>query len=103
MKPLTNKSQAQKNSTEESPFHQLLRETGDYEVVMAAAMKKALALRIAEEMKAKKLTKKEMAAKMQTSRSQFDRIINPTNTGISLEQLYKIASAFDKELKIEFV
>ncbi len=43
------------------------------------------------------------ASGMQTSRLEFDRIINPTNTGISLEQLYKIASAFDKELKIEFV
>jgi antitoxin HicB len=50
-----------------SDFDDFLREEGLYEECSEIAIKRVLARQLAEEMKQKKITKTEMAIKMQTS------------------------------------
>ncbi|MFQ5617259.1 MAG: helix-turn-helix domain-containing protein [Anaerolineales bacterium] len=53
-------------------------------------------------MKDSNVTKTALAHKMQTSRSQLDRLLDPDNTSITLESLERLARAVDKQLRIEF-
>jgi antitoxin HicB len=64
-----------------SSFDEFLREEGLYEECNMIAIKRVMARQLVEEMKLKKITKTEMATKMQTSRAQLDRLLNPEKIG----------------------
>jgi len=84
-----------------SNFDDFLAEEGILEEVSAKALKRLLALQIADIMEATNLTKTSLAEKMQTSRSQLDRLLDPDNTAITLESLEHLARAVGKQLRIE--
>ncbi len=84
-------------------FDDFLDEEGILETVTAQAQKRRLALDIQDVMKSKHLTKKGLAARLGTSRSQLDRLIDPQNTKVTLESLEKLAAAMGKHLKIELI
>jgi plasmid maintenance system antidote protein VapI len=65
--------------------------------------KRVLARQLTEEMKRQKLTKTEMAAQMQTSRAQIDRLLATDKTGVSLETMQKAASVLGRQLRIDLV
>jgi antitoxin HicB len=65
------------------------------------AIKRVLACQLAEEMKLKKITKTEMAIKMQTSRSQLDRLLDPEKTGVSIDTIQRAASVVGCQLRID--
>jgi antitoxin HicB len=67
------------------------------------AIKRVLAHQLAEEMKQKKITKTEMAIKMQTSRSQLDRLLDPEKTGVSIDTIQRAASVMGRQLRIELI
>lgn len=92
-----------KNPHEGSSFDDFLKEDGIYEECTAAALKKVLAWQLKEEMKNKKITKKVMAERMETSRSQLDRLLDPEKTGVSLETMQRAASVVGRELRIDLV
>ena len=48
------------------------------------------------------ITKTSLAKKLQTSRSQLDRILDPNNSSITLDVLERVAYAVGKKLHIEF-
>ncbi len=52
-------------------------------------------------MKASKISKSEMARRMKTSRSQLDRLLDPDNTKIQLDTLYKAARAVGRNVRLE--
>jgi antitoxin HicB len=52
-------------------------------------------------MKQKKIAKTEMAKKMQTSRSQLDRLLDPEKTGVSIDRIQRVASVVGRQLRIE--
>ena len=52
-------------------------------------------------MQAAKLTKLDMAKKMATSRSQLDRVLDPSNVSVQLDTLIK-AARVNKEFATEF-
>jgi len=85
-----------------SNFDDFLAEEGIVEEVSAKALKRLLALQIADIMEEANLTKTLLAQKMQTSRSQLDRLLDPDNTAITLESLEHLARAVGKQLRIEF-
>lgn len=84
-----------------SSFDALMRETGDYEAVTATALKRVLAWQISQEMKAQGLTKSALAERMQTSRSQLDRLLDPNNDEVTLSTLARAAEALGREIKLE--
>jgi antitoxin HicB len=69
----------------------------------AIAIKRLLTRQIAEEMKLKKITKTEMATKMQTSRAQLDRLSDPGKTGVSIDTIQRVASVVGHQLRIELI
>ncbi|WP_048324835.1 XRE family transcriptional regulator, partial [Crocosphaera watsonii] len=70
-----------------SDFDDFLKEENLYEDCTAIAIKRVLARQLAEEMEKLSLTKTEMAARMQTSRAQLDRLLDPEKTGVSLDTI----------------
>jgi hypothetical protein len=86
-----------------SEFDDLLKEEGLYEECSATAIKRVLARQLAEEMKRLALTKTEMAVRMQTSRAQLDRLLDPEKTGVSLDTIQRAASVVGRQLRIELL
>ena len=76
-----------------SSFNDWLEEESIREEVTTAAIKSVIALKLAEEMKAKKISKKHMAEMMQTSRAQIDRILDPNNGSASTHTPGRLPSA----------
>ena len=92
---------AKRNPRTGSRFDDFLNEEGMFEEVQAKALKRALAEQLEESMQAAKLTKLEMAKKMATSRSQLDRVLDPSNVSVQLDTLIKAARALGKEIEIK--
>lgn len=84
-----------------SSFDEFLKEKGIYEDVTAGAVKRLLTRQITDAMKASKISKSEMARRMKTSRSQLDRLLDPGNTKIQLDTLYKAARAVGRNVRLE--
>ncbi|MEI2692581.1 MAG: helix-turn-helix domain-containing protein [Anaerolineae bacterium] len=47
------------------------------------------------------ISKVQLAERLQTSRSQVDRLLDPDNTAITLESLERLASAVGRQLRID--
>ncbi len=84
-------------------FDDFLKEEGIFEEVQAGSLKKVVAHQLAEAMKAQSLTKVMMAKRMNTSRSQLDRLLDPGNQSLSLDTLTRAASAVERQIRLEFV
>jgi DNA-binding Xre family transcriptional regulator len=85
-----------------SNFDDFLAEEGILEEVSARALKRLLALQVAEIMAASQLSKSQLAERLQTSRAQVDRLLDPNNTAVTLASLERLAHAVGKQLRIEF-
>jgi hypothetical protein len=83
-----------------SSFDDFLKENGIYEEVQARALKRALAEQLDDAMQSGKISKVIMAQRMATSRSQLDRVLDPSNLSIQLDTLIKAASAVGRTLEI---
>jgi antitoxin HicB len=92
-----------KNTHIGSSFESFLKEDGIYEEVTAAAVKRTIALQIAQEMATQNISKAEMSRRMRTSASQLGRLLDPDNDKIQLDTLYKAASAVGKALEVSLV
>ena len=82
-------------------FDEFLDEEALLEGATAVAIKRVVAWQIEREMKAQKLTKTALAAKMNTSRAALNRLLDGTDTSLTLTTLSSAASALGKNLKIE--
>ena len=80
-----------------------LRDEGILDEVDATAWKRVIAFQIEQEMKARNLTKTELAKKIRTSRASLNRLLDPDNTSITLNRLNSVASALGKKISIELV
>jgi hypothetical protein len=74
-----------------SRFDDFLKAEGIFDDVQAKALKRAFTEQLEDGIAAAKLTKLEMARKMDTSRSQLDRVLDPDNESIQLDTLMKAA------------
>ena len=86
-----------------SSFDSFLEEEGILDEVTAVAIKRVIAWQLAEAMKAGKISKKIMAERMGTSRSQLDRLLDPENKAVHLQTIAKAALALGMRLKVEMV
>lgn len=90
-----------KNPHTGSSFDDFLAEEGILEETTAIALKRVIARQLEEKMKLQKLTKSAMARQMNTSRTQLDRLLDPTKTGVSLETLVVAAETVGCSLRME--
>ena len=84
-----------------SNFDDFLAEEALLEEATAAAVKRMIAWQIEQEMKAQKLTKTALAAKMRTSRAALNRLLDASDTSLTLTTLASAAAALGKHVKIE--
>jgi antitoxin HicB len=92
-----------KNPHVGSTFESWLDEKGIREEVTAAAVKSVIAQQIALEMKKQHISKAKMAALMETSRAQVDRLLDPDNGSATLESLMRAARIVGRQLRLELV
>lgn len=85
-----------------SDFDDFLREEGLFEAVEAGAIKKVVASMIAQAMAESHVTKTEMARRMDTSRAQLDRLLDPAISSVTLATIAKAAKAIGKKMSISF-
>ena len=86
-----------------SSFDGFLAEEGILETCEEQAVKQILADQIEAAMEKNRLTKSAMANRMQTSRRALDRLLDPTNTGVTLHTLQRAAAAVGRQLRLELV
>ena len=86
-----------------SSFDSFLEEAGIRDEVERIAQKRVLAWLLQQEMDRQGVSKSEMARRMDTSRSQIDRVLDPENDRVQLDSLLKAAHAIGRELKLELV
>lgn len=84
-----------------STLDNLLRRDDAYEDIRNHAIKATLAYKLKEAMEAQNLSKARMAERMETSRSQLDRLLDPENEGVTLHTLKRAAAAVGMRLSLE--
>ena len=84
-----------------STLDDFLSQDGVLEEVSARAIKRVIAWQLAEAMKTQGLTKTAMAERMHTSRSMLDRLLDETDTGLTIETLSRAAQALGYRVKVE--
>jgi len=99
----TSKPVKTKNKHRGSSFREFLRKDGMLEEVQAVALKRALALKVDDLMRKKKLSKSALAAEMRTSRAAIHRLLDPQNTSVTLATLNRAARSLGQKVKIELV
>lgn len=60
-----------------------------------------LAFQLAAKMESQKISKAEMARRLETSRSQLDRFLDPDNQTVTLATLARAAKAVGRTLRLE--
>jgi len=99
----TSKVVRNRNRHRGGSFRDFLRKEGMIEEVQAAALKRAVALKVHDLMKKKKLSKSALAAEMRTSRAAVHRLLDPANTSVTLATLNRAARSLGQKVKIELV
>ena len=99
----TAKPKKTKNPHDGSTLDDFLHEEGIFEEVEAAALKRALALKVADLMQKQRVRKTAMAKQMHTSRAALDRLLDPANTSVTLATLTRAAKALGRKIKIDLV
>jgi antitoxin HicB len=80
-----------------------LKEEGKLEEFEAVAIKEVLAWQIAEAMRAQNLSRKRLAERMKTSRSQISRLLDPKDGNVTLSTLQRAAKIVGRTLRLELV
>jgi antitoxin HicB len=79
-----------------------LKEAGIYEETQAQAIKQVVAWQLAEAMKARKLSRARLAVLLKTSRTQVNRLLDPTQD-ITLSSLQRAAKLVGRRVHLELV
>lgn len=83
-----------------SDFEEFLAEDGILEECSAVAVKRVLSMELQDLMHEKHVNRTELAKRMNSSRSQIARLLNPEETGTSIDSLTRAAAAMGKHLEI---
>ena len=84
-------------------FDAFLKDEGLYEEVTARAIKRVIARQLDAIIRENHLTKTMLAKRMQTSRAQLDRLLDPDNESVTLGTLARAAHAVGRNLRMELV
>ena len=98
MRKKTSRSTAKLTSLDD-----FLKEEGKREEFEAVAVKEVLAWQIAEAMRKSNLSRKRLAERMKTSRSQVSRLLDPKDGNVTLATLQRAATIVGRRLRLELV
>jgi antitoxin HicB len=97
------KKKTARSTKELTTLDGVLREEGKLEEFEAVAIKEVLAWQIGEAMKAQNLSRKRLAERMRTSRSQISRLLDPKDGNVTIATLQRAAKMVGRTLKLELV
>lgn len=98
------KKKARTRSTKNlTTLDDFLADEGKRDAFEAIAMKETLAWQLEKAMKAKKLSRSVLAKRMNTSRTQVGRLLDPTDGNITLATLHRAARTVGRTIKVELV
>jgi len=80
-----------------------LKDQGKLEEFQATSIKEVLAWQIAEAMKSNNISRKGLAERMKTSRSQISRLLDPKDGNVTLTTLQRAARMVGRSLRLELV
>jgi antitoxin HicB len=86
-----------------SSFANVMEKEGMSEEVTALAIKRVLARQIQQAMAQQGLTKSAMAQRMNTSRSQHDRLLDSDNVHVQLITLQRAAAVVGRQRRIDLM
>jgi antitoxin HicB len=84
-----------------SSVDDFLKEDGIFDEARSVAIKRVIAWQIQQAMKQMKISKRQMAERMKTSRTQIDRLLDPANMSVQLNTLQRAAGIVGQRLIIE--
>lgn len=99
----TSKTAKKKNPHRGSNLGNLLKEEGIQQEVELAALKRVVALQLADIMERNGQNKSALAGAMGTSRAALDRLLDPDCKSVTLSTLTRAASAVGRKVRIDFV
>ena len=85
-----------------SSLDSLLKEEGVFEEAQALAVKEVVVWQLIEAMEKQSLSKARLAVMLKTSRSQVDRLLDPTRD-VTLSTLQRAAALVGRKVQIELV
>ncbi len=92
-----------KNPHVGSSLDDFVREEGILEQTRAAALKEVIARQVQQAMRKNRISKVEMARRMNTSRAALDRLLDPRSASVTLQTLCRAAQAVGRDLRVELV
>ena len=97
------KKKVRRSTDDLTTLDDFLKEEGKLEEFEAVAIKEVLAWQIAEAMKTQKLSRTRLAERMQTSRSQIRRLLDPNDGNVTIATLQRAAKIVGRTLRIELL
>ena len=85
-----------------SSLDDFLKDEGVFEETQALAVKEVVVWQLTEAMQQRSLTKTQLATMLKTSRSQVDRLLDPTRD-VTLSTLQRAAALVGRKVRIELV
>jgi antitoxin HicB len=82
---------------------EFLGEQGTRETFQAVAIKEVLAWQMEQAMKDQKLSRKRLAERMGTSRSQIGRLLDPTDGNVTLATLQRAAEMLGRKVRLDLI
>ncbi len=92
-----------RSTAELSTLDEFLGEEGTLESFQAVAIKEVLAWQIEQAMKAQNLSRKGLAERMGTSRSQISRLLDPKDGNVTLTTLQRAAEIVGRKVRLDLV
>ncbi len=89
------------NPHQGSRFADFLHTEGIYEEVEAAALKKVIAMTLSDKMRKRHLSVSKLAKALGTSRAAVNRVLDESNTSITLHTISRMASALGCRIRLE--
>ena len=86
-----------------SSLDELLSEEGVLEAFQAVAIKEVIAWQLRQAMTEMKLSKRKLALLMKTSRTQVDRVLDPTDGNVTIATLQRAASVIGRKVSVALV
>lgn len=100
---MTKKNAAPRGLEGLSSLDTMLAEEGKLEEFQAVAIKEVLAWQIENAMKEQHLSRKRLAERMGTSRSQVSRLLDPKDGNVTITTLQRAAEIIGRKVRVEFV
>jgi hypothetical protein len=91
------------NKHKGSSLDSFLDEEGVLGEFQGQAIKEVIAWQLGEAMRERKLSRRKLAELMHTSRTQVDRVLDPSNGNVTLDTLQRAAAVVGRRVQFELV